>query len=193
MDELSVEMLLTAYAAGIFPMADPGGAIYWYSPDPRCVLEFDRFHVSHTLRQTIRQGRFEIRVNTAFDRVISACSERAEGTWISDRVVAAYTRLHEEGHAHSLEAWRGGELAGGLYGVSLGGAFFGESMFHRVRDASKVALVALMERLRQRGFLLVDTQWNTPHLATFGANEIPRDLYLRRLEAALMLDCTFAD
>jgi leucyl/phenylalanyl-tRNA--protein transferase len=192
-DELSTEMLLAAYASGMFPMADPSGDIYWYSPDPRCVFEFERFHVPGTLMQTLRQGRFEIRIDTAFDRVIGACAQRAEGTWISERVIAAYARLHEEGFAHSVEAWRDGALAGGLYGVALGGAFFGESMFHHARDASKIALVALIERLRGRGFALVDTQWSTPHLARFGAIEIPRDVYLRRLEAALMLDCAFVD
>ncbi len=190
-EELTSELLLAAYSSGVFPMGDPDGEIYWYSPDPRCVLEFERFHVSHTLAQTVRQQKFEIRVDAAFERVIDSCSNRREGTWISPPVREAYCRLHREGHAHSVEAWRDDKLAGGLYGVAIGGAFFGESMFHTARDASKVALVALMERLKQRGYKLVDTQWSTPHLESFGAIEITRADYLRRLEAAVHMSCRF--
>ena len=192
-EELTSELLLAAYSTGVFPMADPDGEIYWYSPDPRCVFEFERFHVSHTLRQTVRQGRFDIRLDTAFERVIDACAQRGEGTWISPRIREVYCRLHREGHAHSVEAWKNGELAGGLYGVTIGGAFFGESMFHHIRDASKVALVALIERLERWGFVLVDTQWSTPHLEHFGAIEIARDEYLRRLGRALSRSCKFGD
>ncbi|MCH7873134.1 MAG: leucyl/phenylalanyl-tRNA--protein transferase [Planctomycetes bacterium] len=192
-EELTSELLLAAYSSGVFPMGDPDGEIYWYSPDPRCVLEFDRFHVSHTLRQTVRQRKFEIRIDDSFERVIDSCSNRREGTWISPPVREAYCRLNREGHAHSVEAWRDGKLAGGLYGVAIGGAFFGESMFHTARDASKVALVALMERLKQRGYALVDTQWSTPHLESFGAIEITRGEYLRRLDEAVHMPCRFKD
>lgn len=190
--DITPELVLKAYTLGLFPMADRRGRIEWYSPDPRCVFELERFYVPRTLRKTIRHGLFELRMDTAFAEVIRACADRPEGTWISPRLVALYTRLHEMGFAHSVESWREGRLVGGLYGVAIGGAFFGESMFHRVTDASKVALVALIERLRQRGYTLLDTQWSTPHLARFGAVEITREEYLRRLHAALRLNCSFA-
>lgn len=190
---LSPELVLEAYRIGLFPMADEEGEIAWFSPDPRCIIPLDRFHVTRSLRQTIRRGVFEVRINTAFDEVISACADRDEGTWISDELMAVYRVLHRRGHAHSVESWRAGKLAGGLYGVAIGGAFFGESMFTRVNDASKVGLVALVERLRTRGFVLLDTQWNTPHLARFGACGIRRATYLRRLRLALALPCRFAD
>ena len=194
MDEpLTPELVLAGYRAGVFPMADQDGCIYWFSPDPRTIFEFERFRVPRSLRQVIRRGVFEVRVNTAFDEVIAACADRPEGSWISPEIAAVYRGLHQRGHAHSVEAWREGQLAGGLYGVAVGGAFFGESMFHRVSDASKVALVALLERLPQRGFVLVDTQWTTPHLARFGAVEIPRREYLARLHAATRLPCRFVD
>jgi leucyl/phenylalanyl-tRNA--protein transferase len=192
-EKITPEMVLYAYSIGVFPMADPDGQIHWYSPDPRAVFDLDRVRVPRTLRQTIRRCVFEVRVNTAFTRVIDACGKRPEGTWISPQIRRLYTSLHHMGFAHSVEAWRGGRLAGGLYGVALGGAFFGESMFHRVTDASKVALVALVERLGRRGFVLLDTQWLTPHLERFGAHEIPREEYLRRLKDALDRDCRFAD
>lgn len=185
--------MLTGYRSGIFPMADEFGRMRWYSPDPRCVLEFGTFHVSRTLRQTLGQGRFEIRVNAAFDQVVQSCGARAEGTWISRELVEVYQQLHRAGHAHSVEAWTAGALAGGLYGIALGGVFVGESMFYRVRDASKIALVGLMERLRARGYVLVDCQWLTPHLASLGAVEIPRQTYLKRLRAALEMPCHFVD
>lgn len=190
---LTPELVLKAYRAGVFPMADPDGEIGWYSPDPRCIFPLDRFHVPRTIRQAARRGIFEVRVNTAFDEIIAACADRPEGTWISDEIMAVYCTLHRRGYAHSVESWQGAELAGGLYGVALGGGFFGESMFTRVSNASKVALVALVERLRARGFTLLDTQWSTPHLARFGAVEIPRREYLRRLRAALALSRRFAD
>lgn len=174
-------------------MADETGEVGWYSPDPRCVFEYSRFRVPRSLRPIIRHRKFEIRVNTAFDEVIRACADRDEGTWISPEFVSVYRELHRMGHVHSVESWRDGKLAGGLYGVTLGGAFFGESMFHRVADASKVALVALIERLKERGFTLIDTQWSTPHLERFGAVEIPRQEYLARLEQALTLGCRFAE
>lgn len=192
-EELTPELVLHAYRVGVFPMADEDGEICWFSPDPRCIFEFDRFRVSRSLRQVLRRGTFEVRVDTAFDEIIRACAERTEGTWISDEITAVYTELHRRGHAHSLESWQDDKLAGGLYGVTIGGAFFGESMFHRVTDASKVALVALVDRLKDRGFSLLDVQWSTPHLERFGAVEIPQKEYLSRLEQALALSCRFVD
>ena len=189
----TADLVLRGYCAGMFPMGDHAGRIAWFSPDPRCIFEYDRFHVSQTLRQTIRQKRFDIQVNSAFDDVIAACGDRPEGTWISPRIRRVYCDLHRAGYAHSLEAWRDGTLAGGLYGVAIGGAFFGESMFTRTRDASKVALATLMERLKTRGFTLVDSQWSTPHLDRMGAVEIPRDEYLKRLAEAIELPVTFVD
>jgi leucyl/phenylalanyl-tRNA--protein transferase len=190
------DLLLTAYAAGWFPMAVEGGEIRWFSPDPRGVLPLDQFHVPSRLARVTRSGRFELRVDTAFEDVIRACAEAERdredpGTWISQEIIDSYLALHYAGVAHSVEAWRGGRLAGGLYGVSLRGAFFGESMFHRETDASKVALIGLVERLRARGFVLLDTQWVTPHLEQFGAIEIPRDDYIARLHAALEVEASF--
>lgn len=190
---LTPEFVVLAYQAGAFPMAHDDGDIYWHSPDPRCIFPLDGFHIPRSVRQAIRRGVFEIRINTAFDQVIAACADRPEGTWISGPVMAVYRTLHRQGHAHSVECWQADNLAGGLYGVALGGAFFGESMFTRVTNASKVALVALVERLKARGFVLLDTQWSTPHLARFGAVEIPRRQYLRRLRAALGASPRFVD
>jgi leucyl/phenylalanyl-tRNA--protein transferase len=189
---LDPESLLQAYSQGAFPMADHDGRIRWYTADPRGVLPLENFHVPHTLRQTVQQRRFEIRINHDFPATMRACMHaRSDNTWISEELVTAFTRLHEVGHAHSVEAWCDGELAGGLYGVSLGAAFFGESMFHRRRDASKVALVALVERLKEREFQLLDTQTCSEHLKRFGCVEIPHHQYLRRLETALPGQCTF--
>jgi leucyl/phenylalanyl-tRNA--protein transferase len=188
---LSPEILLTAYASGYFPMALDTGEIGWFSPDPRGILPLETFHVSRRLQRLVRQGGFEIRVDRAFREVIAACADREDGSWINREILESYCGLHEAGIAHSVEAWRDGTLAGGLYGVSLGGAFFGESMFHRETDASKVALVDLVERLRTRGFRLLDVQWTTAHLARFGAVEIPRREYLRRLRVALQVGCSF--
>jgi leucyl/phenylalanyl-tRNA--protein transferase len=190
--DLSPQTLLSAYAQGVFPMADARGVIRFYTADPRGIIPLDGFHAPRTLLQVVRQGRFEIRVNHDFRETMRACmGSRKGGSWISDELIAAYGRLHDLGYAHSVEAWQDGELAGGLYGVSLGGAFFGESMFHRKTDASKVALVHLVERLRQREFELLDTQANTPHLRRFGCIEIPAADYLARLEKALGKDCLF--
>jgi leucyl/phenylalanyl-tRNA--protein transferase len=184
---IPIDRLLEAYASGFFPMADEG-RIRWYSPNPRGIIPLDRFHVPRRLARMVRQGRFEVRVDSAFRRVIEACAaDREEGTWISDEIVESYCALHEAGPAHSVEVWNGGDLAGGLYGVALGGAFFGESMFHYVTDASKVALVALVDRLRAQAFALLDVQWVTPHLETFGAIEIARRRYLMLLGEALRL------
>jgi len=186
-------MLLTAYGHGIFPMAvNKRGDIRWFSPDPRAVIPLDeRFHVPHGLKRVLKKNRFTITVNEDFEGVIQACATLHGATWISKGIMRAYCNLHQQGFAHSVEARLDGELAGGLYGVHLRGAFFGESMFHRATDASKVALVALVERLRAGGFLLLDTQWTTPHLEQFGTVEIPRADYLKLLEAALLRDCAF--
>ncbi len=180
-------LLLEAYAAGIFPMGMADGEIRWFSPDPRGILPLEQFHTPHGLRHTlhkIEQLGWEIRIDSDFDGVLRGCAER-DDTWITRTIAKSYRELFEEGHAHSVEVWAGGELAGGLYGVAIGGAFFGESMFHRVTDASKVALWYLVKILEEGGFTLLDTQWITPHLEQFGAVEIPRTEYLARLKEAL--------
>jgi leucyl/phenylalanyl-tRNA--protein transferase len=191
---LTTEMLLNAYAQGIFPMAvDEVGTIAWFSPDPRAIIPLDDgFHIPHGLKRTLKKNPFELTVNRAFSDVIQGCATAHGESWISEEIIRAYSELHKMGCAHSVEAWSEGQLAGGLYGVHLGGAFFGESMFHRVTDASKVVLVALVERLRARGFTLLDTQWTTPHLARFGACEVSRMRYLRLLKSALNRDCRFS-
>ncbi|MFM1768763.1 MAG: leucyl/phenylalanyl-tRNA--protein transferase [Verrucomicrobiota bacterium] len=190
---LTTDLLLRAYASGVFPMAvGPRNTVRWFSPDPRAVIPLDaRFHIPHGLRRTLRRQPFEVVVDRDFAAVIEACATAHGETWISPQIRRAYQALHEEGYAHSVECWQDGQLAGGLYGVHLGGAFFGESMFHRVTDASKVALVGLVERLRAGGFTLLDTQWTTPHLSQFGTMEIPRDTYLQLLEESLRRPCCF--
>lgn len=173
-------------------MADDDGRIRWYSPDPRGIIPLDRFHLPRRLARTMRSGTFQTTIDRAFGEVIRACAaDREEGTWISDEIVETYRALHARGFAHSIEVWSGGRLAGGLYGVHLGGAFFGESMFHVVTDASKVALATLVERLRAHAFRLLDVQWTTPHLERFGAEELPRAAYLRILKAALEIERKF--
>ena len=187
---LTPEVLLRAYAEGLFPMAERRGdpTLYWVSPEKRGVIPLNHFHVPHRLARTVRSGRFTITSDKAFQEVILACAAPAPGreeTWINSEILRLYIALHAGGHAHSIECWQAGELAGGLYGVRLGAAFFGESMFSRARDASKVALVHLVEGLRRGGFMLLDTQFITPHLARFGAIEIPREHYLAKLAEAL--------
>ena len=191
---IAADALLSAYASGWFPMAVAPGEIRWYSPDPRGVIPIDTFHVPRRLARTLRSRRFEIRVDSDFRSVIAACAERedADGNWIDHEIMESYVALHARGFAHSVEAWQDGRLVGGLYGVALKGAFFGESMFHRVDDASKAALTALVARLRERGYILLDTQWVTDHLLQFGATEIPRRRYLRLLDEALKVNATFA-
>lgn len=186
------EVLLQGYRLGVFPMAMDDGGIEWFSPDPRAILPLDKFHVPHTLERTVRKGSFEIRIDGSFLEVIQDCARRSE-TWISDEIITSYRRLHQLGYAHSVETWQNGKLVGGLYGVAIGGAFFGESMFHHVRDASKIALVALVDRLQERRFTLLDTQWLTPHLQKFGAIEIPRTKYLYLLNNALNLKRRFGN
>ena len=171
-------------------MAMEDDSIEWFSPDPRGIIPLDAFHVPHALERTLRRGVFEIRFDTVFAQIMRKCALREE-TWINREIIQSYTHLHEIGHAHSVEAWADGKLAGGLYGVTLGGAFFGESMFHEVTDASKVALVALVERLRARKFILLDTQWRTPHLQRFGAIELSRRQYMHLLTRAVALSRSF--
>jgi leucyl/phenylalanyl-tRNA--protein transferase len=194
---LDPQTLLTAYSQGLFPMADRSGSIQWYTADPRGILPLDAFHIPGTLKALVKKppelGGFEIKINSDFAGTMQGCQEgRNEGTWINNNLIAAYTRLHELGFAHSVEAWKNGRLAGGLYGVSLGAAFFGESMFHRVTDASKVALVHLVNRLNKRGFVLLDTQATTSHLRKFGCIDIPAETYLAKLRNALQRKCEFA-
>ncbi len=192
--DLRPEWLLQAYWRGVFPWYDAGEPVHWWSPDPRAILELDGLHVSRRLARTLRSGRFRVTINRAFGAVIRGCADRrAEGTWITAEMIEAYERLHQLGHAHSVEAWCGDELAGGVYGVAVGGLFAAESMFTRVRDGSKVALTALVERLRWRGFALLDIQLLTEHTARLGAIEVEREEYLRRLRAALALEVTFVE
>ena len=187
--DLSVERLLLAYSMGIFPWYSDGDPILWWSPDPRPILLPGELKVSRSLRQTIKKGIYTITMNRAFEGVIRSCSSirrsQDEGTWITEEMIDAYIRLHKAGYALSVEAWDGDELAGGLYGVILGKAFFGESMFAKKSDASKVAFVKLAERLKQLSFELIDCQVTTPHLARFGAREIPRTEFINRLKRAL--------
>lgn len=217
--DLDPATLLRAYADGVFPWFSDGDPVLWWSPDPRAVIELDGLHVSRRLARTIRSGKFRVTADRAFEAVMRGCGEdREEGTWVTAEMLAGYTELHRLGHAHSVEVWHhpgtaavpaaGGEraagtaavpgedwlLAGGIYGVAVGGLFAGESMFHRVTDASKVALAALVERLRRRGFVLFDVQMTTDHTARMGAVNIPRADYLRRLRAAVKLkDVSFLD
>jgi leucyl/phenylalanyl-tRNA---protein transferase len=184
------ELLLQGYRLGVFPMAMEDDSIQWFSPDPRAILPLDDFHVPHALQRLVRKKVFETTIDTGFSKVIEACAKR-EDTWINLEIIESYTQLHELGCAHSVEAWKEGTLAGGLYGVAVGGAFFGESMFHYVTDASKIALVALVEHLRAQKFALLDTQWLTPHLQQFGGIEISRDYYLRLLRRAVELPRKF--
>src|SRR5216684_8906341 len=184
--DLRPERLLQAYCSGVFPWYDEGEPICWWSPDPRAIFELPGLHVSRRLARTLRSGRFQVTINQDFAGVIRGCADRGvEGTWITGDMLRAYETLHRLGYAHSVEVWQQAELAGGLYGVAIGGFFAGESMFSRRRDASKVALVYLVERLRQRAFQLFDIQMLTEHTARLGAIEIPRFAYLARLRRAL--------
>jgi leucyl/phenylalanyl-tRNA---protein transferase len=188
---LDPELVLWGYARGIFPMADPKtGKIDWYSPDPRGIIPLNRFYLPHSLRSILGGGKFRVTMDLAFERVIRACARREE-TWIDDRIIECYCRLHEMGFAHSVESWQDEELAGGLYGVSIGGAFFGESMFHKKTHGSKAALAGLVRQLRDQGYLLLDTQFITAHLARFGAETISREEYQSRLRRALRKKCEF--
>lgn len=183
-------LVINAYTQGIFPMADPYGKIHWYAPDPRAILEHENLYVSRSLRATLHKQIYQVSIDTDFASVIQRCAEREE-TWINQSFIATYTQLHYAGLAHSVEAWKDEQLVGGLYGVSIGGAFMGESMFSHASDASKVCLVALVEHLKARGYVLHDVQFWTPHLASLGVTEIPRKHYERRLKAALRLECSW--
>ena len=187
---ITPDMLLRAYSIGMFPMAESADdpEIFWVEPDLRGILPLDTFHVSKSLAKVVRQKPFDIRFDTAFEAVMAACAQPADdrpSTWINDTIKSLYATLHRMGHAHSVEAWDGEELVGGLYGVSLGSAFFGESMFSRATNSSKICLVHLVERLKTRGFTLLDTQFTTEHLKTFGAIDLPKDEYAKLLEAAV--------
>ena len=193
---LTPELLLRAYAVGLFPMAYAADSpdLYWVDPEMRGVLPLEQFHIPRRLRRTVRTGGFEVRCNTAFEKVIAACAESRHdrpSTWINTAIMDLYKSLHEMGRAQSVEIYVEGEMVGGLYGVSLCGAFFGESMFSRRRDTSKVALVHLVARLRAGGYTLLDTQFVTPHLRRFGAVEMPRARYLSQLADALSRQATF--
>lgn len=199
---IPTEAILWAYSHGIFPMADSRqGEIEWYSADPRAILPLENFHASHSLRQRLRRSTYEIRTDTAFAQVIEMCSQPRPGhpvTWINDQIIEAFTRLHKMGLTHSVEAWtrprnagEPSELVGGLYGLALGGAFFGESMFSRATDASKVCLCHLVEHLRRKGFALLDVQMTSDHMAQFGTILVSREEYLERLSAAIELEVTW--
>jgi len=187
---ITPEILLRAYSIGLFPMAESADdpEIFWVEPELRGIIPLDGFHVSKSLAKKIRQNPFDIRFDTDFEAVLAACAEETNdrpSTWINDTIRTLYGTLHHIGHAHSVEAWEGDMLVGGLYGVSLGSAFFGESMFSRRTDASKICLVHLVQRLRERGFTLLDTQFTTEHLKTFGAVDVPKDAYAKMLEKAM--------
>jgi leucyl/phenylalanyl-tRNA--protein transferase len=194
--EITPEVLLKAYACGIFPMAENADdpTLYWIEPEQRGIFPLDHFHVPARLARTVRSDRFSVAINRDFDAVIDGCAEPKLGrsrTWINARIRSLYRKLHERGHCHSVEVYDGDHLVGGLYGVSLGGVFFGESMFHRARDASKIALIHLVARLKAGNYRLLDTQFVTDHLKTFGAIEVPRRQYHKLLEAALAVEVDF--
>ena len=193
---IPTDLLLKAYASGVFPMAESASdpEVFWVRPETRGIIPLDTFHIPRSLRKTMRQGRVEIRFDSDFPGVIDACAEAREerkSTWINQPIREAYIGLFERGHCHSVEAWHGRKLVGGLYGVTLGRVFFGESMFSREADASKACLVRLVERLRERGFVLLDTQFTTEHLKRFGAIDVPRGKYERMLEDALEGEAVF--
>lgn len=192
--QLSPQLLLSAYIQGVFPMADEDGEIFWYDPDPRAILPLDRFHISRSLQRKVKQGRFEIRLNSSFPDVIRACAKTGRdrwSTWISSDIIDGYIDLHKLGYAHCVETWMEGELSGGLYGVAINGLFAGESMFSIKRDASKLALVFLVKYLRRQGFTLLDIQFMTEHLRRFGAVEVSRVDYQELLAKAISLPVSF--
>ena len=189
---LEPETLLSAYQQGIFPWFDEDTPILWWSPDPRAILEFDNLYISKRLARTLRTNKFQVTFNQDFDAVVQGCTYRPEeGTWITPEVAKAYGEFHRRGHAHSVEVWQPGVLVGGLYGVAIGALFAGESMFSTVSDASKVALAALVSRLKEKGYQLFDLQIINEHTSTMGATEIPRDDYLARVKLAIKLKITF--
>lgn len=194
MEDFSAGMVLSGYLQGVFSMAEPDGTIYWYAPDPRCIIPLESYKPARSLRPVINQGTFEIRVNTAFEAVMRHCAmprSADDGVWISEDIIEVYGQLHQLGYAHSVEAWHEEELAGGLYGVSLGKVFFGESMFHRVPNASKVAFHYLVQRLRERKFGLLDTQFMNDNVKRFGATEIPKQEFMTLLKKNVSLERHF--
>ena len=193
MTKLTPELMLHAYAGGIFPMAETPDSeeLYWFDPHKRAVLSLDGFHVSRSLRKIVRQQVFDVRINSAFDDVIRGCATTRENTWINGQITDIFTQLHRQGFAHSVEAWQDGKLVGGLYGAAIGGAFFGESMFSLVSNASKCCLVHLVARLRANGFTLLDVQYRNDHLTQFGLVELTRERYRRKLENALASGAIF--
>lgn len=196
MNLLTADDLIYGYINGIFPMADADGTLYWYSPDPRAIIPIDAYRPARSLRPVLNKNTFEIRINQNFEGVMRQCAApraQEEGTWISENIIEAYTKLHHLGMAHSIETYQGGTLVGGLYGVAIGAAFFGESMFHQVSNASKVAFHALMEILRERNFILLDTQFINDNVRRFGAVEIPKVEYLARLRQAIAIKARFTE
>jgi leucyl/phenylalanyl-tRNA---protein transferase len=189
--DLDPDRLLTAYRQGVFPMFEEGEPICWWSPDPRALFDIDGLHVSRRLGRTIESRRFRVTFDQEFVGVMRGCADRSEGTWVTSDMIEAYHRLHQLGHAHSAEVWHNGELVGGIYGVTIGGLFAGESMFHRVSDASKVGLVHLFRRLNDRGYVLFDTQILNEHTRRLGAYSIPRSEYLSRLREAIEAPVSF--
>jgi leucyl/phenylalanyl-tRNA--protein transferase len=193
-DSLTPEMIETNYRKGLFPMANPGwGVVTWHCPSHRAVIPLEAFHVSRSLSRTLRKGGFEVTFDRAFERVMRACADRGDEdeTWINEEFIEVYTELYRRGEAHSVEVWVDGDLCGGVYGVHLGGAFFAESKFHRVRDMSKVALTHLVQHLVERGFGLLEVQYLTPHLARFGTIEVRHSAYMKLLREALEVKCEF--
>ena len=188
--KLSPDGILKAYGSGYFPMGEEDGSIEWYFPDPRAIIDFERFHIPKRLIRTLRKGIFDIRIDENFEGVLQGCADRQE-TWINSSIFKVYTELHTMGKAHSIEAYFEGNLVGGIYGINLGGAFMGESMFSRKTDASKACLVYLVNHLRGRAFSLLDIQFLSPHLTRFGAYEIQAFQYLKRLRLALSQTCSF--
>lgn len=196
MNQLTADDLIYGYINGIFPMADADGTLYWYSPDPRAIIPIDAYRPAKSLRPVLNKNTFEIRINQNFEGVMRQCAApraQEEGTWISENIIEAYTKLHHLGMAHSIETYQEGTLVGGLYGVAIGAAFFGESMFHQVSNASKVAFHALMEILRERKFILLDTQFINDNVRRFGAVEIPKVEYLARLRQAIAIKTRFTE
>jgi leucyl/phenylalanyl-tRNA--protein transferase len=192
--ELSPELLVRAYSEGVFPWFSEGDPVLWWSPDPRAIIPLDGLHISRRLARTIRSGQFLVTMNRCFERVIQACGDsRPDGTWVTEEMIRAYTVLHRGGYAHSVEVWQDEKLAGGIYGVAIGGLFAGESMFHTITNASKIALVVLVEHLRKQGFALFDVQMTTGHTERMGAVEISRSEYLRRLHEAIERGVKFID
>ncbi|MBX2951058.1 MAG: leucyl/phenylalanyl-tRNA--protein transferase [Leadbetterella sp.] len=194
MEDFSAGMVLSGYLQGVFPMAESDGTIYWYAPDPRCIIPLETYKPARSLRPVLNRRTFEIRINTAFEAVMRQCAmprSQDDGVWISEDIIEVYVQLHRLGYAHSVETWHEGELAGGLYGVSLGKVFFGESMFHRVPNASKVAFHHLVERLREREYGLLDTQFMNDNVQRFGATEIPKQDFMALLKKNVSLEKCF--